>query len=88
MKDWIDTNSYKTFFIEGLPLDITPEELQDLLGDILITDVRLHKVGEFINARVTVDDHDDIEWCLENVKEYKNNKLKVYNQHDQYDYVE
>lgn len=23
MKDWIEKSAYKTFFIEGLPLDIT-----------------------------------------------------------------
>ena len=27
MRDWIDKSAYKTFFVQGLPPAITPEDL-------------------------------------------------------------
>lgn len=28
MRDWIDKSAYKTFFVQGLPPAITPEDLE------------------------------------------------------------
>lgn len=39
MKDWIERNAYKTFFIQGLPLEITQESLEEFLGEIKTSDI-------------------------------------------------
>ncbi|CAD8152835.1 unnamed protein product [Paramecium octaurelia] len=88
MKDWIEKSAYKTFFIEGLPLDITQELLQEFLQDVVISEMKLYKEGDKITARISLQDHDDLLFCLENVKEYKDNQLKVYTQQDQFEHNE
>ncbi|CAK75656.1 unnamed protein product (macronuclear) [Paramecium tetraurelia] len=88
MKDWIEKSAYKTFFIEGLPLDITQELLQEFLQEVIISEMKLYKEGDKITARISLQDHDDLLFCLENIKEYKDNQLKVYTQQDQFEHNE
>lgn len=54
MKDWIEKSAYKTFFIEGLPLDITQESLEEFLGDAKVSEMKLYKEGNQITARISL----------------------------------
>lgn len=48
--------------------------------DVKISEVKLFKEGDKITARISLNDHDDLEYCLENIKNYNEHQLKVYSQ--------
>lgn len=37
----------------------------EYLGDVYISEMRLYKEGNKINARISLNDHDDLMHCIE-----------------------
>lgn len=52
--------------------------MEEFLGEIKTSDIQLFKEGDKITARISLRDHDDLEFCLENIKTYNEHQLKVF----------